>query len=70
MKAPRDEQTNRYGRRCQFMDIGMNKVNKYWKRGLDITATLNDNYLGQKKLKMLNSIPFSQIITLIINKKY
>ncbi len=67
MKAPRDEQTNRYGRRCQFMDIGMNEVNKYWKKGLDITATLNDNYLGKKKLKMLNSIPFAQMIKLTLH---
>ena len=58
MKAPRDEEVNRYRRRCQCMDIGMNKVNKYWTRGLDITATLIDNHLCQKKLKVLNSILF------------
>tara|TARA_B100000795_G_scaffold124094_1_gene92582 strand:+ start:213 stop:362 length:150 start_codon:yes stop_codon:yes gene_type:complete len=49
------------------MDIGMNEVNKYWKKGLDITATLNDNYLGKKKLKMLNSIPFAQMIKLTLH---
>ena len=67
MKAPRDEEVNRYRRRCQCMDIGMNEVNKYWKKGLDITATLNDNYLGKKKLKMLNSIPFAQMIKLTLH---
>ena len=29
MKAPRDEEINRYRGGCQWIEIGMNNVNKY-----------------------------------------